>query len=480
MNKSVTFLWALIIAGAGFLLYNYASPTLEPEDISTPISTTPSTPLQEEVAEELSENKTYSSLIKEGDQLHNNGYHSDAIKTYQKALTTNPTSIDALYRIGLTYLEDNKPTEARRYFEQIKESTENVQIDILIGRTYINERKIPEALSYFKKLDPTNAEVRYYIAILKILHKNHEEALAELKTLASAEGTFNEKIKEKVQIFVNAYHEFTLFEEGKTQHMQAVLAKAFIDAEEFEASIPLLYDIIKMQNNYRDAWVMLGYSYLQTGKVEDAVDALLQAKTLDPQKPQTLFFIGITYAVQEQFDEAIQYLEKSLEVGFEPKSLANQKLADLYLIKKEYEKALQSYKEIIDLNIADLNIFTKAIWVCIEKIQKPQRAIGFAEEALKQFPDQAAAYNLRGWAFVAYEDYEKAQEDLIKALELDPNLDSAYLNLGWLYEKQEIDHLAKEYYKKAYTIGNGNSIANLAAIRFNNILKADISSPYSP
>jgi superkiller protein 3 len=215
---------------------------------------------------------------------------------------------------------------------------------------------------------------------------------------------------------------------------------------------------------------MLGYSYMQINKTADAIDAFLQAKTLDPEKPQTLFFLGIAYAIQEKFDDAIFYLEKSFKAGFEPKSIINQKLADIYLLKGNFEKALKSYTDIIDLGIADLSIYTKAVWVCIEKIDKPQRALGIADKAIAANPDAAMGYNLRGWAYVAYGDYIKAEADLLKAISIDPKLDSAYLNLGQMYEKQGMNERAVEYYKKAYELGNGDSISSLAAVKFNKLI----------
>ena len=510
MKKALTLFWILIVLGGGFLLYdNFVTKPAEEEDFSKPtfnIPSTSTTPLQDEIAKETSENKTYSSIIKEGDQYHNNGYMEEALTAYKRALTANPNSKEALYKIGLTYLEDNKPAEAKLYFEQLKELHDNIQIDVLIGRTILNERKIEEAKIHFDKLateNPTDEEVLYYKAIILLLYQNHEEALSELEALAKLQTSTEpptepeasietespaappvepetNPLKGKTQTLINAYHEFSLHKEGKVQHLEAILAKALIDVGEEEASIPLLYNIIKTQNNYRDAWIMLGYSYLQTGKVEDATDALLQAKTLDPEKPETLFLIGLTHAVREQFDDAIQYFEKAIEVGFEPRSIIDQKLADIYLIKGEYEEALEAYTKIIELDLADSNIYTKAVWICIEKLGKPQRAIGLGERLIKLDPEEAVGYSLRGWAFVADDNYPRAQEDLITALQIDPGLDSAYLHLGWMYEKQDSTQTAKEYYKKAYGLGHGNSIANLAAIRFNNLLRADITSPFSP
>jgi tetratricopeptide (TPR) repeat protein len=484
MKILMKMLWVIIITGVAFISYEYLAPN--PATDLDQIDSTPQTSqtdLQEEVEKQVESNKTVSSLIAEGDQQYNNGYYDKALKSYKNALIKDPNSAQSIYKIGLTYLSDNKPVEARQYFEQLKEVSSNIQVDILIGRTYINNREIEEASEHFNSLDQTNKEIAYYTTILKILYKDHEEAKTALLALTeklNTESELDQELKKKVTIFLEAYQSISLNRESKDQHEEALLAKAFIDVEEFAASIPLLFDIIDLQNNYRDAWIMLGYSYLQTGKTADALDALKQAQTLDSEKPETLFFLGLTYAVQEDYDQSITYLENAAVAGFQPEDLINQKLADLYLIKKDYNKALESYVKTIENGVADINIFTKAVWICIEKIEKPHRAIQVAKYALKQFPEEANSFSLLGWGYVAAEEYDQAKDNLITALEMDPNLDSAYLNLGWMYEKQDLEHIAKEYYKKAYSLGTGNSISNLAAIRFNNILKADITSPYSP
>jgi len=487
MNKFLKFLWIVIITGTAFLAYHYLRPDTAIEDgiIENKIPTSSTTQLQDEIQKEVEEEKTQSDFIVEGDNYREKGYYQEATTAYKKALSQNPNSIQALYKLGLTYFEDNQLIEARLYFQQLEEIQKSTQIDLLIGRTYINKEDMQKAITYFDELPNENIEVKYYKAILKILQKKHTEATTELtalKELLNTEGPekdFNDTLRAKIDVFLETYQAISLNRDAKAQHVEALLAKAFIDAGEYSAAIPLLFDTISLQNNYRDAWVMLGYSYLQTGKTDDALDALLQAKILDPKKPETLFFIGITYAIQEKYDDAINALEQAKKAGFEPSTLVEQKLADLNLIKKQYDKALQSYLNIIDSGIADINLYTKAIWICIEKENKTHKAIQIAEKTVEQFPNEAISFSLRGWAFVANGDYDKAKENLITALEMDPRLDHAYLNMGWMYEKQNIRDLAKEYYKKAYSLGNGNSISNLAALRFNDILKADISSSTS-
>ena len=218
------------------------------------------------------------------------------------------------------------------------------------------------------------------------------------------------------------------------------------------------------------------YQNPENKKLEYRVEDL--AKILEENKPETIFLIGIAYALNEKFDDAENYFNQALELGFEPQSEINQRLADLSLLKEDFEKALQSYFKVIESGAADENIFTKAVWICIEKLKKPARAIGIAETAVRTLPETAESYNLLGWAFTAYGDYQKAQTNLLKALEKDPAYASAYLNLGWMYEKQSLLSTAKEYYKKAYAFGGQNPIASLAATRFNNIssyMKANIT-----
>ena len=464
MKKLTTTLWVIIISCSIFLGLNYikSEKLTSEEDIS---ATLPKTDLRTEVETEISD-RTYSENIKAGNVYFNKGYLDEAIEKYKQSLNIAPDSKEALYKLGTALIAANKPKEAIRYLEQLKKIDNEIYVNILIGKAYLNDRDIENAKKTFFSIDPENQnkEVRYYKTIINLLYKNHKIAEEEFGNI----DTGNSKIIKK------AYEEFSINKDGKEQHLEVLLAKALTDVEEYGAAIPLLYDAIKLQNNYRSAWIILGYCYLKTDKPLDAIDALTNAKNLEPEKPETLYYLGIAHSITNEFDTAITYMQSSLEKGFEPKSEINKRLADLYLLQKSYNKALESYTKIIDLGLNDMNIYTKAIWLCIEKLNKPQKAIGLAEQSVKNNPENATAYNLLGWAFASYGDYEKAKDSLIKALGLNPHLASAYLNLGWMYEKKSMPHIAKEYYKKAYEEGKGNPIEKIAKNRY---LQANITSP---
>ena len=61
---------------------------------------------------------------------------------------------------------------------------------------------------------------------------------------------------------------------------------------------------------------------------------------------------------------------------------------------------------------------------------------------------------------------------------MNPYFDAANFNFGILYEKQGLALLAKEYYKNAYILGDGNSISQMAASNFNKLTEKEAQKYY--
>ncbi len=275
---------------------------------------------------------------------------------------------------------------------------------------------------------------------------------------------------EQAQKFINAMDEFDRYQAGQHDHLKVLISRSYVQTGYPQISKALLWDILKETRTYRDAWIILGYSYLKLGQFQDAVDALEEAKNQDPEKPETLFYLGLAYAGNDQIDEAIETLELADENGYEPKVHVEQKLAELYFQKEDYEKAGEKYEDVITLNSSDINYFVRPIYIYIEKTNKPEKAVALAEKAKIHNPDNPMAYNLLGWAYVANNDFINAKKNLEKAIKYNDTFDAPYLNLGWMYEKQGKLDTAKTLYKKAYEMGGNSPVGNLAADRYNSLL----------
>ena len=81
--------------------------------------------------------------------------------------------------------------------------------------------------------------------------------------------------------------------------------------------------------------------------------------------------------------------------------------------------------------------------------QDYDRAISFASEAIKIFPDSAKAYNNRGAAYTEKKDYDKAIADFTEAIKLDPEDADYYNNRGVAYCGREDYNRAIADYTKA-------------------------------
>lgn len=484
MKKFLTILWAIILIGAIFVSVNLFGPDNPEENPGVEVEIV----AQQEVLDLGETPLTYTQYIAEGDNYLANGQTVQAISNYQAATSLNPNSIAPLVKLGNAYLISNDETSALTAFQNAEILDPNsIEIKLGIAKSHLSARNIEAAKSLIWQLDETDYNVKYYRGIMLILYKEFDSAKEIFEGLIPEETTEEEspespqipsQIAKNAQKFLDAYTTFSYFREAEDVFLETLLAKAMTEASEYNAAIRLLYDVLDQKNNYRDAWIVLGYAYLNTDKTLDAIDAFTQAEALDKEKPETLFFLGLSYFANDEIERAIYYLESADANGFEPKDQLYLKLADLYTLNEDYESAAEKYEQVLSLNTENTEIFIRVVWLNIDKLDTPRNALKLAYECLQAHPDDAMSYNLIGWSLTALENYQEAKRYLAKALQINPELDAAVLNFGWLYEKQGSSTLAKEHYKRAYILGKGNSVASLAAERFNAITEHEMQNYY--
>jgi len=439
MNKFLTTLWIIIIAGSVVIGFGLLQPKKAGEIIDTTTTPTQEKTVQEQIPE--------ISIQPE----------------------VNENSPSSLTKLGDKYLAEHKPKDAQEaYLKAEKLDPSSTTIKLKIAQSYLDQRNLNAAKTLIWQLNKEDPSVKYYTGIILSLFKDPEGAKKIFTEIAAKDGDPN---RSNAQNFVDAFTTFSYYKEGEQIFLETLLGKAMTESEQYEAAIPLLYDVINQKNDYRDAWIILGYAYLNTAKYQDATDALIQALKLDNEKPETLFFLGISYSFIKDTDKAIFYLEKAKSYGFMPKEEIDSRLGDLYILQGEYKKSAMLYEKVLASAPKNLSLYTKAIWVNIEKLNDTNKALILAKKALQERPSEAASFNLVGWALSSKGNMEDAKAYLGKAIELNPKLDAAYLNLGQIYEKENKISLAKDYYTKAYSLGQGNSVARLAAKKYQAILK---------
>jgi len=411
---------------------------------------------------------TYAERIERGDYYTNNAFLSLAVNEYTKAAQIHPELIEPYFKLGKSHMLLGNYTKAQTNFEKALEiEPNNVNSLIFLAKNYIKQSAFEKAKNIFSNIETNNPEIVFYLALFDLLVNENNSAQKKLTQII--ETTEDKALKEKIANLLNSYEEFSLFKGGKNIHLRTLLAKSLNQIEEYELSLAILKEIIQEKNDYRDAWILNGYAYLSLENYEFALDSFRKAYDLDSEKPETQYFIGLTYFELGQTEDALTYLNIALKNGFEPQIQVKQKLGDIYLAKKDYVQTVEMLEDILELSSENVNTFIRPIWIYLDFLNDPDKALELAQKAYKLHPESAMTYNLLAWSYLGKNEYLKAEEYLKKAIKIDPNLQAAWYNFGLTYEGLGNKTKALEVYQKAYEMGKDSSIGNLAAQKYNEL-----------
>lgn len=95
-------------------------------------------------------------------------------------------------------------------------------------------------------------------------------------------------------------------------------------------------------------WALLGSLYLQLQEEEEAIEALFQARALDPQNAGVLFALGTAYFRLENYERSVEYLQAGLRIQEdEPGALFD--LGNAYFLMGRYQEAISAYEEAYEI-----------------------------------------------------------------------------------------------------------------------------------
>lgn len=144
---------------------------------------------------------------------------------------------------------------------------------------------------------------------------------------------------------------------------------------------------------------------------------------------------GIQYHDNGEFDKAIQSYEKALKI--DPKSsLVNYEIALSYFSKGEYKEAIK-HSDIVLKQDKDLLLqayMTKGS--ALDMLGKTKESIKLFKTAIKKTDGHYLLYYNLGLNYYKVNDIENAEENVIKAIELNPNHSSSHLMLANIHNQK--------------------------------------------
>jgi tetratricopeptide (TPR) repeat protein len=411
-----------------------------------------------------------SQLLKQGDAAFSAGKLARAAEQYRAAWErdADERAVRKLFSVLLLREEYAEAEEILSSMERAK-LPEGV-LRPLRGLLQLHRGDAEKAIEFFSALLP-DSEGFFGLALMAMISADHEGAQRALAEVLSR--TEDPLLRENARRLQDAYEEFSLFQDGKPVHLLVLLARALAQNGEYRLALQLLESAVALDPQYRDAWIILGYSALAVEEKDRAVQALETALRLDPIKPEVQELLASAYAAQGDLERAYMQMRFALVNKVEPELPARLKLIDYARRIGRFEEALQQYEVIFSLPGAEIAHMEEAVGIAIDELRQPERASLIAKRALGKMGEGARVFALLGWVALAEDRLEEARALLDRAVSEDSALGSAWYRLGLVEERLGETAAALGAYRQAYDVGLASGdirSASLAAERYNALI----------
>ena len=210
----------------------------------------------------------------------------------------------------------------------------------------------------------------------------------------------------------------------------------------------------------QEAYRQIGINNLEQGKYDDAVDAFqkaldqslatIGAEELDIcyYKAQAQYMAGDTKGALETYTALIDYDKKNADAYYLRGSL--------YLLEGEDKKALADYASAVENDDANYDLYIQA-YSDLTDAGFSDEAKQYLEDAVQVSGKDAQDYAMRGKAYALLGEYDKAAEQLDKAVEL--KSDDAILDRAQVYEAAGDSDKAQSLYEEYVKTNEDNPAA---------------------
>jgi len=185
------------------------------------------------------------------------GADTEAVQVLEEARAVAPDDLELAFALGTAHLHLRQGETAAELFAEIAEARPSPRTRVLLGRTYRDFRDYDRARAELRAaldLEPRARRARYYLGTIELL----------------SEGRW--RLDEAVEHF-----RAELEQDPRDPQVNLYLGLALAEGRRFEEALGPLEIASQAPNPRADAFHFMGRSYLQTGKIEAALDALGRA-----------------------------------------------------------------------------------------------------------------------------------------------------------------------------------------------------------
>lgn len=231
------------------------------------------------------------------------------------------------------------------------------------------------------------------------------------------------------------------FESSESRMVRAVI---YQNQNKYPEALAALDRIIKAEPQNGAAYYQRAVVFDRMNQTDRSIDAYKDAIRVDPAFASSWFDLGVIYYNREDYNNSLKAYQQVLRI--EPNNAAaHANIASVYRQLDRYEEANVAYA-VAEKNNKGMNgdaDFYSEWGFCLGKTNEWDKAVHWLATA-HELNSSAVDYNNMGWGYYNLGRADLAAKDepgakanfalgkafLEKAVEKDPKLDAAYLNLG--------------------------------------------------
>ena len=422
---------------------------------------------------------SYETRIQKGDAYFEGGFYTEAASEYAYASQLQTQLSEPLLKLSAAYTALNDFTKAeenakKAYDLEAGSEAPSAETVAIYAHTLLNNSKAEEAINLLNAYSEPNQSLLYTKGLATIATGTPLDAKTYFEQALAQSGTVTPS---SIQGFLTAYESYEKAQGSDASYLNALLSKALLDANECVLAENLALSTLKVKSDYRDVWMVLGYSQLQLNELAKAEDSFKAAKKIDSIKPEVHYLLGTTHFLQNEYQEAIDEMELSLLYDFEPAAEAYKKMAESHTALGQYQEALAAYEAMVNVDPSSISLFKEPIRLALEQVQDFDRAETLAQKGITLFPSEALSHSLLAEVYLKKGETDLANDSIQVAFDINPSDAEAHFIAGEIREQQGNVEGAEWEYKKAFELSEAGDDINLSAAESYNRLMTQAVTP---
>lgn len=332
----------------------------------------------------------YKELTDKAYELHTNKKYNEAEMIYKKLLEFRPEDVNVLNLYGLLCITKSDITKAISLLTKALVLKKSSYIAANLAKAYYLNNETDKAITlYNQALSYEKTDDIYYS--LAIAYKK--------------KGNYAEVIKN-----------YNLALELNPNNYKAMynIARAYVDMNKIENAI--MYGEMSLKLNEDESiYVFLSSCYEAANKYSLAANAIIKAAKYNPKNSSYYYNAGVLYSKDNNYQKAIESYNRAIALN---RAYMEAYVNLAYIYKDKLKDNKTALKYLITAKTIDNNL---KVNLALAQFYKDMNDNQMSLDVLEEIENSPDAYSIKSMNYMDMGEYEKALENIEKALSYDGN-----------------------------------------------------------